>query len=498
VVDVLAATTLAERARIKRARLARQPLLEGCSPLTVRRVATVADEVHVAAGDVLVEQGRHGLWFFLIHSGRAEAVRNSRRVSELGPGNWFGEAAVLRQVPQPATVRAVSDMTLYVIGCQRLVPLVRDVRLLRRRLGDVGRRPRLVRAPALRRRAEVVRRIPAITIDAPRRRHRTGRWLVAGTLGAALAGAAVYHPPLAVVSPGPSFDVSADVTIEGVATTPPHGRYVVSTVRASQPTLLGLGLSLLHSHRRVVPLKQLTAGGVDPTTARARGEAAFRESQQMAAAAGARAAGLHVRISGTGARVDDVTGAPDADALLPGDVVVKVADQPVASAGDVLAAVASRPAGTTWALAVERNRRTRIVHATSSTTERAPVLLGVTFGTRDLDIVLPFTVHFRPRPIVGPSAGLAYALVIEDMLDPVDLARGRAVAATGEVAPEGTVDAVGYVSQKAEAAHRAGASVLLLPAVESTDAWGVGLDVRGVGSLDEALAALRRDAATTP
>ena len=491
-VDVLAAPTAVERARIKRARLARQPLLEGCSALTVRRVATVADEVHVAAGDILVEQGRHGLWFFLIHSGRAEAVRSGRRVDELGPGRYFGEAAVLRQVPQPATVRALSDMTLFVIGCQRMVPLVRDVRLLRRRLGDVGRPPRLVRSTFVRRRPEVVRQIPPITIDTPTRRRRTRRWLVAGLLGSALAAAVVYHPPLAVVAPGPSLDVSTDVTIEGAPTTPLHGRYLAATVRASQPSLLGLGLALLHPHRRVVPLRELTAGGLDPTTARSRGQAAFRESQRNAAAAAARAAGLPVHLSGTGARVDDITGVPDADSLEPGDVIVRVDGRPTSDADDVRAAVASRPPGTTWALVVERNGRTRTVHATSSQSEHGPELLGVALETRDLSIFLPFTVRFRARPVVGPSAGLAYALAIEDMLDPADLARGRTIAATGELFPEGGVQAVGYVSQKAETARRAGASKLLVPTDESTDAWGLGLDVRGVGELGEALSTLHR------
>jgi PDZ domain-containing protein len=190
--------------------------------------------------------------------------------------------------------------------------------------------------------------------------------------------------------------------------------------------------------------------------------------------------------------VDDVIGAPGAEFLQPGDVIVKVEDQVATRAGDVLAVVASRPPGTTWTLGIERNGSTRTVHATSSQSEHGAELLGVTLETRDLRLVLPFTVHFRARPVVGPSAGLAYALAIEDMLDPGDLARGRTIAATGELFPEGGVRAVGYVSQKAETASRAGASLLVLPAVESTDAWGLGLDVRGVGSLDEALAALRR------
>jgi PDZ domain-containing protein len=47
---------------------------------------------------------------------------------------------------------------------------------------------------------------------------------------------------------------------------------------------------------------------------------------------------------------------------------------------------------------------------------------------------LPFQVRFSERPdVAGPSAGLAYALAIADLLDQGDYARGRTVAATGTI-----------------------------------------------------------------
>jgi len=198
-----ASVSVAERVRAKRAALARHPLLVGCSPLTVRRFAAFADEVRVPAGEVIVEQGRHGLWFFVIDSGEAEVLRDGRHAEVLSPGQHFGEAAVLRQVLQPATVRALSDMTLYVIGCQRLVPLVRDTRALRDRLGDVVAPPRRVvaRPPhtwASQRRPD--HRLPGDA--APRRPRR--RWAVLGFVAVAAVLAGVWHPPLAVVAPGRS------------------------------------------------------------------------------------------------------------------------------------------------------------------------------------------------------------------------------------------------------------------------------------------------------
>jgi len=398
VVTVATATvSVDERLRAKRAALSHHPLFTGCPHLTVRRFAAFADEVRVPAGEVVVEQGRHGLWFFVIEAGRAEVVRNGVCTGVLGPGEYFGEAAVLRQVLQPATVRALSDMTMYVVGCQRLVPLVRDSRALRSRLGEVVTAPRTAAGAPL---AWSPWHPPAYLRppDRPMQRRRGTRWIVLGAGVAAAILAAAWHPPLAVVTPGHPFDAADDITITGAPTTPVHGRYLVPTVKASRPTVLGLGLAMLHPHRHIVGADEVAPPGTTAESRLRNGENAFRRSQLLGAAAGARAAGVNINT---------------------------------------------------------------------------------------------ITVRFQSRAVTGPSAGLAYALAVEDMLDRADLAQGRTIAATGEVTAEGRVVPVGFVGQKAPAATGAGATVFLVPDVEVTQAWGNGLRVEGVGSISDALAALR-------
>jgi hypothetical protein len=66
--------------------------------------------------------------------------------------------------------------------------------------------------------------------------------------------------------------------------------------------------------------------------------------------------------------------------------------------------------------------------------------IGVLAQTKDLRVVLPFRVSSRSRPdIGGPPAGLAYALVLTDMLDRTDDARSRTVGATGTIDADGSV-----------------------------------------------------------
>src|SRR5438270_11824360 len=127
-------------------RLSSHPLLARCPITALRRVASVADEIKVAAGDVPAEQGRPAAWFFLIHSGVAELSRDGTRLGVLGPGEYFGEVALLARGFQQATVRALTPMSLFVVGSQRFLPLVQDFRWLHQDLGAaLERQPRLVK-----------------------------------------------------------------------------------------------------------------------------------------------------------------------------------------------------------------------------------------------------------------------------------------------------------------------------------------------------------------
>ncbi len=72
-------------------------------------------EVKVPAGEVVVAEGAPGDRFYLIESGIAEVTRGGVEVNRLGPGDAFGEIALLRDVPRQATVRAVEDLTLYAL-----------------------------------------------------------------------------------------------------------------------------------------------------------------------------------------------------------------------------------------------------------------------------------------------------------------------------------------------------------------------------------------------
>jgi CRP-like cAMP-binding protein len=107
--------------------LATVPLFAALTDDELARVAQATDELDVAAGEELVAQGRVGREFFLILDGRAVVRRDGREVGTLGPGEWFGELSLLDNEPRSATVVAVSDMKLLVLGQAEFAGLLETV-----------------------------------------------------------------------------------------------------------------------------------------------------------------------------------------------------------------------------------------------------------------------------------------------------------------------------------------------------------------------------------
>jgi MFS family permease len=95
--------------------LARLPFFAPLPAPVVESLAGRLWERRVAAGQEVFRQGAYGDAFYVIARGRAEVFVDERRVNELGPGDYFGEIALLRDVPRTATVRGGTDLELYAL-----------------------------------------------------------------------------------------------------------------------------------------------------------------------------------------------------------------------------------------------------------------------------------------------------------------------------------------------------------------------------------------------
>ena len=91
------------------------PLFSECSKSELRALASSADELDLREGTVITREGRPGREFFVLIEGTARVTKNGKTVAQLGPGDWFGEIALLTNSPRTATVTATSAVDVLVI-----------------------------------------------------------------------------------------------------------------------------------------------------------------------------------------------------------------------------------------------------------------------------------------------------------------------------------------------------------------------------------------------
>jgi MFS family permease len=97
------------------ARLQQIPFLGYLTPLVLERLVREQTRFTAPPGTCVVREGDPGEAFFVIESGHLSVSRGGVPVGELGPGDWFGELALLRDAPRSASVRALDRVSLVVL-----------------------------------------------------------------------------------------------------------------------------------------------------------------------------------------------------------------------------------------------------------------------------------------------------------------------------------------------------------------------------------------------
>lgn len=95
--------------------ISRVPLFAGLSKRELAQVGSIADELALPQGKVLIREGERGREFFVLLEGEAEVTRNGRRRRTLKAGDFFGEVALVAGVPRTATVTAKTPVRVLVI-----------------------------------------------------------------------------------------------------------------------------------------------------------------------------------------------------------------------------------------------------------------------------------------------------------------------------------------------------------------------------------------------
>jgi PDZ domain-containing protein len=218
-------------------------------------------------------------------------------------------------------------------------------------------------------------------------------------------------------------------------------------------------------------------------------------SQEIAAAVALRELGYDVKVRENGAFVASVfSDLPAAGKIAPGEVIVAVDGKPVRSTIDLQRLVSANKPGTTLRLRLKHSDSSRTVRLTTAANpdDASRSVIGVLVEAA-ADIKLPVDVSIDAGNIGGPSAGLAFALDVMEKLGR-DVDHGKKVAATGELALNGSVLRIGGIKQKTIGARKAGVDAFLVPVDNAPEAkrYADGLTIIPVTSVDQAVRRLSK------
>ncbi len=194
---------------------------------------------------------------------------------------------------------------------------------------------------------------------------------------------------------------------------------------------------------------------------------------------------------------------PSDEQIDPADRILEADGVALDSVDDLSAVLADKQPGDTVDLRIDRpgdGKQEVTVELSASPDDPDRTIIGfVPFDTAA--ITLPFEVDIQTDDIGGPSAGLAFTLTMIDELSPGNLTGVQDVAVTGTIALDGSVGAIGGLTQKVSTVHQNGIRVFLVPASQAElddperlqrlkDAGRGEVEIIPVATLDEALAAL--------
>jgi len=95
--------------------LKRAPLFESLSKKDLAKLARATEDLLVEPGTVLCREGRLGREFFVIVDGEAEVTKDGKHLATRGPGDFFGEIALITTTKRTATVTATTPLRCFIL-----------------------------------------------------------------------------------------------------------------------------------------------------------------------------------------------------------------------------------------------------------------------------------------------------------------------------------------------------------------------------------------------
>ena len=104
--------------------LKKVPLFAGLDNKELQEIARSMRERRFKAGDTVTQEGAGGVGFFVVEDGQADVNVGGESKGSVGPGDYFGEIALINESPRTATLTARTDMLCYGMTPWDFRPLV--------------------------------------------------------------------------------------------------------------------------------------------------------------------------------------------------------------------------------------------------------------------------------------------------------------------------------------------------------------------------------------
>ena len=114
--------------------LGRVPLFADCTKRELNEIGTIADELDLPAGRTLIKEGQRGREFFALVEGEVDVHKGSRKLRALGAGEFFGEIALVSNVPRTSTVTSTTPVRVLVVTDRAFQKLLRDSPSIQRKV----------------------------------------------------------------------------------------------------------------------------------------------------------------------------------------------------------------------------------------------------------------------------------------------------------------------------------------------------------------------------
>ena len=324
--------------------------------------------------------------------------------------------------------------------------------------------------------------------------------IVSSALFVLLAAGLILIPvPFVTWQPGKTVDVMGSteegplIEISGIPTSNSGGKLLMTTVST---TRVDSGISLpeallahIAADSDALPREVVYPAGKSNAEVQNEAVAMMDSSRVNAIVAALRAAGQAVTEMPMVSSVS--LSGPANGQLRPGDLIEAVDGSEVTTNEEVKTAIQTRAVGDPIVFRVMRGGNSENVTVTTVTERDGAPYLGISLsiGYR----YAPSISYRIDSSIVGPSAGLVFALAIYDRITDGVLREGRVVAGTGQVDAAGKVYGIGGIREKIKGAEAAGAKLFLMPASNCADLGDLRTDLRlvPVGTLKDAIAVLQ-------